>query len=256
MGCGAHAHARVGFARIKQESAKSTISANEDDLYQKITALSNDGTRLAIASSKNQVSGLDLSIWRLLTHKALGPDQLSLRSYPSLERIIPDMGFDNEEMFDTDFSEDGSMFLGASSQRIHIWQLHDDEKAASTSTAEPPEPSQVIQSPVLSKTLKCNFRAARFGRAKNSSRLFTIVNATPHITAGGSRKGKRSIERKAFITMWDTQSWNLIKTRTVAKKPVTSFDVSSDGRMLALGGADLSVSIFDADTIRVSVSPT
>ena len=160
-------------------------------------------------------------------------------------------------MFDTDFSEDGSMFLGASSQRIHIWQTpgsSDSEKSTATSTStEAVEPFQVIQSPVLSKTLKCTFRAARFGRGKTSSRLFTIVNATPHTTSGGPRKGKRSIERKAFITTWDTQSWNLIKTRTVAKKPVTSFDVSPDGRMLALGGADLSVSIFDAETIRVSL---
>lgn len=163
---------------------------------------------------------------------------------------MPDLSFDDEEMFDTDFSEDGSLFLGCSSQRIHIWETPsaDSEKL---SASEPPEPSQVIQSPVLSKSLKCTFRAARFGRGKTASRLFTIVNATSHTTAGASRKAKRSIERKAFITTWDTSSWNLIKTRTVAKKPVTSFDVSPDGKLLALGGADLSVSLFDADSIRV-----
>ena len=155
-------------------------------------------------------------------------------------------------MFDTDFSEDASMFLGASCQRIHIWQLPSTSDEKSSPASEAPEPFQVIQSPVLSKSLKCTFRAARFGRGSTASRLFTIVNATPHTTSGGPRKGKRSIERKAFITTWDTQSWNLIKTRTVAKKPVTSFDVSPDGRMLALGGADLSVSIFDAETVRVS----
>ena len=49
-------HVSRDLDRIKQESATSTMSGKDSDVYQKITALSNDGTKLAIASSKDQVS--------------------------------------------------------------------------------------------------------------------------------------------------------------------------------------------------------
>lgn len=40
-------------------------------------------------------------------------------------------------------------------------------------------------------------------------------------------------------------------TRTVSRKPVTSFDVSPNGKLLAVGSADMSVGIFSADGVRV-----
>lgn len=142
-------------------------------------------------------------------------------------------------------------FLGASEHKINVWPI---SESSSPSDAVP-EPIQVIQQPVLSKSLKCTFRAARFGRGVSSSRLFTVVNALPSAGAAGSasRRNKGG-ERKAFISVWDVDTWKLIRTRTVAKKPVTSFDVSPDGKLLALGGSDLSITIFDAETVQVSAT--
>jgi prolactin regulatory element-binding protein len=107
---------------------------------------------------------------------------------------------------------------------------------------------------VLSKNLHCTFRAARFGRGETSSRLFTVVNATPPKSTTANRRNKGG-ERKAFISVWDIDTWKLIRTRTVAKKPVTSFDVSPNGKLLALGGSDLSITVFDAETVQVSLRP-
>lgn len=114
------------------------------------------------------------------------------------------------------------------------------------------EPLQIIERPVLDHSLKCTFRNARFGRQGTATRLFTVVNATPQSASAGPRKKRKNDEKKAFISVWDVDSWSLIKTRTVSRKPVTSFDVSSNGKLLAIGGADLSVSIFDAESVRVS----
>ena len=110
---------------------------------------------------------------------------------------------------------------------------------------------------MLKQSLKCTFRASRFGRKGTSNRLYTLVNASPESTSGSSgKRGNRgrgyNVDKKSFVSVWDTQSWSLIKTRTVAKRPVTSFDISPNGKMLAIGGADLSVSIFEAENIRVS----
>lgn len=143
--------------------------------------------------------------------------------------------------------------LGASTARVCIYPT--TASTSGTSLASPPEPLQVIESPRLSTSLKCTFRAARFGRGAHSSRLYTIVNALPS-SSGGSRQrgsgGGKKGEKKAFLSVWDTQSWSLVRTRTIARKPVTSFDVSSCGRYVAIGGSDLSVTVFDAANIRVS----
>jgi len=230
---------------ITASKATSTMSSTDPEVYQKITTFSKDESLLAIGSSVGQ---------------------LSLRSYPTLERILPDFDFGSDEMFDADFNEDGSLVLGASAQRICIWNTSkgkgavDSEKTDAVGQDEdgssPIEPLQIIERPVLEHSLKCTFRNARFGRQGTSNRLFTVVNATSQAAAGGggSRKARRNIEKKAFISVWDTDSWSLIKTRTVSRKPVTSFDVSPDGRLLAIGGADLSVSIFDAETVRPLLS--
>ncbi|KAK9894982.1 WD40 repeat-like protein [Cystobasidium minutum MCA 4210] len=214
---------------LKQEKSASTIDTKDTEIYQKVTAYSPDGSMIAVGSSQSQ---------------------LSILSASTLERILPDLSFDKDEMFDADFSSDSKMFLGASEHKINVWPVSE----SSSATDSPPEPIQVIQQPVLSKSLKCTFRAARFGRGDNASRLFTVVNALPSGSAAGSASRRNKGERKAFISVWDVDTWKLIRTRTVAKKPVTSFDVSPDGKLLALGGSDLSITIFDAETVQPLLS--
>lgn len=61
--------------------------------------------------------------------------------------------------------------------------------------------------------------------------------------------------KKAFVSLWDAESWTLVKTRTVCQKPVTCFEISEDGERLAYGGSDLSVGVLDARTLRVRFVP-
>lgn len=86
---------------------------------------------------------------------------------------------------------------------------------------EPQEAVQVIERPVLKKTLTCTFRAAKFGRQSTKDHIYTIVNAAPVVRTRKPAKG----DKKSFVSLWDTKSWKLVKTRTISQKPVTAFDV-------------------------------
>ena len=50
----------VGCASIKLDSSTSTIKSKDPDVYQKITAFSKDGSKIAVASSKSQVGPKDM----------------------------------------------------------------------------------------------------------------------------------------------------------------------------------------------------
>lgn len=78
----------------------------------------------------------------------------------------------------------------------------------------------------------------RFGRGPTSQYLYTIVNT--------------SSRSKSILTKWNTSTWQRIRNKTVASKPVTAFDVSSDGTLCAYGSSDLSLSVCDAETLSVS----
>jgi prolactin regulatory element-binding protein len=134
--------------------------------------------------------------------------------------------------------------MGTSPNKLIIWST----KLAKDDTTR--EPIQVIERPVLKKELACTFRAAkyvwlpisslsnyyllsksrvstdcdtmnRFGRKTTSQNIYTVVNASPAVRSRKAGSG----ERKAFVSMWDSKKWTLIKTRTVSQRPVTAFDV-------------------------------
>ncbi|GAA5888882.1 hypothetical protein JCM5296_005030 [Sporobolomyces johnsonii] len=207
---------------IKYEKRKQTITSTDPDHYQKVTAFSRSPSSplLAIGSTNSQ---------------------LSLLSYPDLDEVFPSITYDGEEVFDADFDDSGEMLAGTSSNKLCVWSTKpvvDKDK--------PHEPLQVIERPVLKKELACTFRAAKFGRKATSTNLYTVVNASP---AGRTRKPPAG-SKKAFVSLWDARSWKLVKTRTVSQKPITAFDVSEDGTLLAYGSSDLSVGILDAVTLR------
>ncbi|GJN93754.1 hypothetical protein Rhopal_006811-T1 [Rhodotorula paludigena] len=206
---------------IKYEKRKQTISSTDPDHYQKVTAFSRAESSpfLAVGSTNSE---------------------LSLLSYPALDEVLPTLTYDGEEIYDADFNDDGDMLVGTSSNKLCVWSTKVADKSAA------PEPVQVIERPVLKKELACTFRAAKFGRHLTASNLYTVVNASP---AGKVRKPPAG-SKKAFVSLWDARAWKLLKTRTVSQKPVTAFDVSDDGTLLAYGSSDLSVGILDAITLR------
>ncbi|GAA6053269.1 hypothetical protein JCM3770_002687 [Rhodotorula araucariae] len=209
---------------IKYDKRKQTITSTDPDHYQKVTAFSR-----AAPSSPLLAVGTTNS-------------QLSLLTFPALEDVLPSLSYDGDEIYDADFNDDGDMLVGTSSNKLCVWSTKD---AAEGATDEP-EPLQVIERPVLKKELACTFRAAKFGRGVTGANLYTVVNAAP---AGRVRKPPAG-SKKAFVSLWDARAWKLLKTRTVSQKPVTAFDVSDDGTLLAYGSSDLSVGILDAVTLR------
>jgi prolactin regulatory element-binding protein len=124
------------------------------------------------------------------------------------------------------------------------------------------------------------FRAVRF--APESSRtpaLLAVLNSAP------SRRDRRA-PRKAYVVKFDAAEevdekeaekeeavdekaddkpkklatrpkdikWSLMTRREVSRKPITVFDVSADGRLVAFGASDLSIGMMDAKTLAVSGS--
>ncbi|KAM0747959.1 WD40 repeat-like protein [Meredithblackwellia eburnea MCA 4105] len=205
-----------------------TLLTTSEDHYQKTSVFAPKGDFLAVGGTNSQIS---------------------LLTFPALEEVYkPPLKYDEkeeDEIFDTDFSEDGRMLVGTSSKKLCVWSTKPSTSSDEGEKSRP-EPIQTIERPVLKKELACTFRGAKFGRGKTTNNIYTIVNASPAVR---SRKPKQG-EKKSFVSLWDTKSWTLVKTRTVSMRPVTAFDVSKDGTLLAYGSSDLSVGILDAVTLR------
>ncbi|GAA5847057.1 hypothetical protein JCM3766R1_000600 [Sporobolomyces carnicolor] len=264
---------RVASCLITFEQRKQTLESTDPDHYQKVTCFSRTPNPLtppllALGSTSSQ---------------------LSLLSLPNLTQVLPQLApaasstpdkvegggggfYEGEEIFDVDFNDKGDMLVGTSSTKLCVWSTTNptttgrsqDEKATRGRSEEEGdgeaefEPLQVIERPVLKKELACTFRAAKFGRQSTKTNLYTVVNSSPSSSGGPRSRGRRAADqkknKKSFVSLWDTTEWKLQKTRTIGLKPITSFDVSEDGTLLAYGSSDLSIGILDAQTLRPIVT--
>ncbi|GAA6036174.1 hypothetical protein JCM8097_006815 [Rhodosporidiobolus ruineniae] len=248
--------------RILYKRRTGTVRSTDPDQYQKVTAFTRPLPSPSPSTSSSSPS--DPLV-------ALGSTnaQLSLVRFPELEEVWPPAwytasgsaplpkregeekgkGAEEEEVVDVDFDDRGELLVGTSPTRLSVYPT-----SKSPYLSRAPEPVQVIERPVLKKEMKCVFRAAKFGRRETASHLYTVVNASPLVPSSLNQKQRRAFEKKvpkkAFVSLWDAQSWTLLKTRTVCQKPVTVFEVSEDGERLAYGGSDLSVGVLDARTLR------
>ncbi|KAF9436548.1 hypothetical protein BGZ76_003636 [Entomortierella beljakovae] len=145
--------------------------------------------------------------------------------YPSLVAAFPITQFKGHSILDLDFSEDGEHIAVVSTQ--NLWIV----------SAKTGRVLEVITNPVLNKRKVFEFRKCRFGTGMYANVLYTVVNG-----------GKNS---RPFICMWNTATWTRIRTLTVGAKPVTALAISHDGRLLALGSADLSIRICSSKTLKV-----
>jgi len=138
------------------------------------------------------------------------------------------------------------MLLGTSATKLLVWSTSSPTKSA--------ELIQKIERPVLSEGLTCTIRSAKFGRQGTSSNIYTVVNSQPTIRLSRSRSRRYGSSggdtKKAFVSLWDSTTWKLVNTKTISQKPVTAFDISPDGELLAFGSSDLSVGILDARTLQ------
>ncbi|KAK0538943.1 hypothetical protein OC842_001140 [Tilletia horrida] len=226
-------------ASVKFSKAAESLATTDPEQYQKFCTFSPD-ERLLIAGNTD--------------------GSFTLHTFPSLKpawQSPPDAfgsGASAEELYTGDFSYDSEQVVLASAQKIKVFSTSPAPPSASTESAngeasgaekvKRPLKIQTIRNPALGGAGPCTFRAARFGRSPTSEKvLFTVVNAG---SAGKGAKGKR----KSFVSAWNAETWDLVQTRHVADKPITAFDVSADGRLLAYGCSDLSVGVLDAKTLR------
>ncbi|GAA5959381.1 hypothetical protein JCM3765_006585 [Sporobolomyces pararoseus] len=254
---------------INFEKSKQTLVSTDPDHYQKVTCFSRSPNPLtppllAIGSTSSQLSLLALPNLNEVLPQ-LNPSYSSPSSSTSEggEGVVAASKFyEGEEIFDVDFNDKGDMLVGTSSTKLCVWSTNptnatakerkeekDNGQEVEEEEEEEFEPLQVIERPILKKELACTFRAAKFGRQSTCTNLYTVVNSSPSLSGSGG-KNKKKNNKKSFISCWDTLSWKLTKTRTIGNKPITSFDISEDGSLLAYGSSDLSIGILDSKTLR------
>ncbi|KAE8209702.1 hypothetical protein CF327_g6345 [Tilletia walkeri] len=257
---------RVFEYELKEAEKKEEEEEKSEELSASVT-FSKSATSLAITDPEQYQKFSTFSPDERLLVSGGTDGSFTLHTYPSLKpawESPPDaFGAGStaaEELYSGDFSYDSEQLVLASAQKIKVFSTSpapfspsasSSGEAANISAASDaaekvkrPLKIQTIQNPALGGAGPCTFRAARFGRAPTSEKvLFTVVNAG---SAGKGAKGKR----KSFVSAWNAETWDLIQTRHVADKPITAFDVSADGRLLAFGCSDLSVGVLDAKTLR------
>lgn len=258
--------AKQGDVKVELQSDRAVQSLHIQDpqQYVKVAAFSSNGRMLAVATTDGQIALHRYPSLSPIWHDAGEPSSSALAAAEAKDTSIsiPSHDFDKSEIYDADFSHSNTHVVFTSSSKLVVYATHPfsetsaDDAAASTATNDDnasaqtaegyAQTIQTIKNPALGGKGPCSFRAARFGRGDASKeKLFTVVNAAP---AGG--KGPKAKIRKSFVTAWDADSWDLIETRHVSDRPVTVFDVSPDGRLLAYGSSDLSIGVLDAKTLR------
>ncbi|WWC58074.1 uncharacterized protein I303_100609 [Kwoniella dejecticola CBS 10117] len=226
-------------------NGQKTIQAewSDDYPYQKFTSLSPSSKLLAIGTTD---------------------DKVTLLSYPSLDIVVPTFGVD-DELVDLDWGgENGDLLIVTTTKSMSIYQIKSE-------TGVKLELKQTIFTPSLDIS-PVSFRSAKFSR--NSSTPLTI-----HAVLNATRATKKGAPRKSFVVSFgliaspsksplteeelktlakqekeeekgdDLGKWDVISRREVGTKPVTVFDVSEDGKLLAYGCSDLSIGILDSKTL-------
>ncbi|RXK39100.1 prolactin regulatory element-binding protein [Tremella mesenterica] len=234
-----------GNDKLEYVKAAGTIDAiwSDDYPYQKLTAFSTKLSLVAVGTTDNQVS--------------------ILRS-PSLEVVAPTFALDGE-LVDLDWGGEGEEWLAVTTDAsLCIYHVNTNDKVTL-------ELKQTIYPPSLDIS-PVAFRAARFSPVKVSPpTIHGVLNVS-------KTPAKRGAPRKAFVVSFgivagpstaplvldssqggtvkgkekegsELGKWDVLVKREVAGKPITVFDVSSDGQLLAYGCSDLSIGILDSKTL-------
>ncbi|KAK2466360.1 hypothetical protein APHAL10511_002002 [Amanita phalloides] len=204
----------VHDTKIMLAKTQGTLPTDNAEDYQKITVLSPDRAALAIAGRHN------LSV--------LSPTTLM----PIAEPIQTD-----KEIYDAAFSE--STFVVLTTHNLFVYAMTSQETGKDISL----ELKKTIGIPDTIKSAgNCTFRATRFHPGQKC--LFTVINCV-----SPRSKETRNPSRQSFMCRWDTDTWTLEKHRKVGDRGLTCFDISPDGRFLALGSSDLSIGLLDPNTL-------
>ncbi|QRV87939.1 hypothetical protein RhiJN_15957 [Ceratobasidium sp. AG-Ba] len=208
---------------IKFENSTQLVKGKYPEAFQKVTSLSKDGTILAAGSSDGKPF-----------------NQVTLVAYPKLDRASEPFALPSGELFDADFSLDGYLVV-TSTTNLYVFAPSSEPSKISPSTA-PLQLSLIQTLPTPSSRSNSSYRATRWSPT-DSQTAWSVVNTT-----GGVAK-----DRRAWVIRWDVAEdkkvWKQAKMGKAATRPITVFDISQSGHLLAFGSSDLSVGILDAQTL-------
>ncbi|CAD6573257.1 MAG: hypothetical protein TREMPRED_000761, partial [Tremellales sp. Tagirdzhanova-0007] len=243
--CRLYSYAEESLAQVR--SHKTIEAAWSDDYpYQKLTAISPSSSLVAVGTTENKVSLLHL---------------------PSLQSALPALSVD-AELVDINWGgKDGAWLAITTTTMLRLYHVTaDDQIKVKVKLKQTIYPPSLDISPVA-------FRAARFSPTHISPPFIHAV-----LNANASKLAQRGAPRKAFVCTFglvagpssatvssaeresqgkeedviesnELGRWDVLVRREVARKPVTTFDVGEDGKLLAYGCSDLSIGILDAKTL-------
>ncbi|KAL1666125.1 WD40-repeat-containing domain protein [Schizophyllum commune] len=213
--------------------------------YQRVTVVSPDETMVAVA----------------------GTHDVTLLSFPSLEPLAAPLHF-GDEIYDASFS-DNTLAI-ATTGKVHLHDLPTSSSSPATTPSSKKKSKGKGKAPVaplpvqrsidvptlLEGTATGSIRAAKFSPT-DPSKLFITVNTTP--TRG---KGKRTVPRQSFLCVWaisngekgEKGAGTVERTKKLGDRALTCCDVSLDGRLIAFGFSDCSISLLDTKTLTPLVT--
>ncbi|WAR53510.1 hypothetical protein PtB15_3B18 [Puccinia triticina] len=227
--------------QLKSKAAQRVLTYESEDNYQRITRLSDQAPKLLAVGGTN--------------------NQLDLLNYPSLRPAFNTLWCDQEDqksqLLAVDFHPDGSQFLVGSSRNIKLFSTKRKLSKKGSKKIFPPDLIRQFEPPTTSSTQNTSFRNAMYGRGANSKTVYTIVNHLP--TKGNYGRKSKSIwpssdQRKAVLIAWNLDNGQQRRSKMISTKPVTSFDISASGKLLAFASSDLSIGILDASSLRSLLS--
>jgi len=216
------------------------IAGETESDYQKVSILSSGRTLVCVSGMK----------------------RLSLLSYPSLSRAARDL-ITKDEFYDATFSSTKLAII--TNKDFFIYSLPAADAPETTSSSGPRTRSKAKgRTPTGSHELKLlkaftrpdvsgegfertTLRACRFNPVMEDT-IYTVSNTVPIRTKG------RSKPKQGYICKWDASTWTIAKVRKVGEKGITCFDVSPNGKYLAIGSADCTIGILDANTLAPLLS--
>ncbi|KAK3183547.1 hypothetical protein Dsin_030833 [Dipteronia sinensis] len=152
---------------------------------------------------------------------ATGGEDGNLRvfKWPSMEIILNEAQA-HASVKDLSFSHDGKFLVSLGNRGPgRVWDVTSSTVVAS-----------------LAKETDEIFVSCRFSPINDQNPVLYIAAITDK---GGS------------IITWNTTSWNRTRSKQVVREPVSSFNISSDGELLAIGTAQGDISIINSTSLKV-----
>ncbi|KAJ8568586.1 hypothetical protein K7X08_028119 [Anisodus acutangulus] len=151
---------------------------------------------------------------------AVGGEDGKLRVYkwPSMENIL-DQDNAHASVKDLDFSPDGKFLASVGSGPCRIWDV-----SKSTSVASLKKENDEI------------FGSCKFSPINDENQVLYIITMRDQ---GGS------------VSKWSTTSWKRIKSKHVVRDPICAFNVSANGKLLAVGTIEGDVLIVSSNNFQV-----